>query len=268
MKISITALRVLGVILLFVTASSNAALHSRLGGQAYYDDVLDISWTADASISGTGTIYDHLDWVDTLTIEGVTGWRLAEIEELNSLYHATGVTWNDPDPFTSTQDIYLSSTWEDIGPYGIIRSPDGITFAFFDSDPSHYAWAVHDGDVDVAVNIDVDPWSTDNLIRPNSDYPIAVAVQGSEEFDATQIDPATVTLGFAANTMPLPWHADFDSDTHTDALFGFATQDTGIFCNDAEVTLTGQTYSAVWFSGTDAIDATDCLELMCHTTPE
>jgi hypothetical protein len=65
----------------------------------------------------------------------------------------------------------------------------------------------------------------------------------------------------------VPGFVDFNSDTHTDALLGFATEATGIFCEDIEVTLTGQTYSAVGFTGTDTIDATDCLELMCHPAP-
>lgn len=37
------------VLLLFATATANAALLSRLGGQAWYDSVLDITWLTDAN---------------------------------------------------------------------------------------------------------------------------------------------------------------------------------------------------------------------------
>ena len=116
------------------------------------------------------------------------------------------------------------------------------------------------------VDIDVDPWSGNNLIKPNSDFPIPVAVLGSGEFDVMQIDPATVKLAEATNFMPMPWFHNIDGDAgdFPDAVFGFATEETGIFCNDTKVTLTGETYSGILFEGTSAIDATDCAVLMCH----
>jgi len=122
---------------------------------------------------------------------------------------------------------------------------------------------------DTAVDIDVDPWEggEDNVVYPNSDYPISVAVLGSDEFDVMQINPATVKLGFATTYTPDPWFEDFDHDpsSFTDATFAFHTEETGIFCNDTEVTLTGETFGGDKFSGTDTIDATDCEELICHT---
>ena len=43
--------KILGVCLFLVCVSADAALISRLGGQAYYDTVLDITWAADAKQS-------------------------------------------------------------------------------------------------------------------------------------------------------------------------------------------------------------------------
>ena len=73
-------------------------------------------------------------------------------------------------------------------------------------------------------------------------------------------------LALATNTMPAPWFGNFDNDVDdiTDALLGFATEDTDIACDDIEVTLTGQTFSGVVFEGVDMIDTSDCTELMCH----
>jgi hypothetical protein len=117
-----------------------------------------------------------------------------------------------------------------------------------------------------AVDIDVDPWSTNNKVYPNSDYAIAAAVLGSNEFDVMQINPATVKLGFATTYTPNPWFEDVDHDPSSipDAIFAFHTEETGIFCNATEVILTGDTFGGDKFSGTDTIDATDCTELMCH----
>lgn len=39
----------------FTSLSANAALVSRLGGQAYYDDVLDVTWLADANLVASNT---------------------------------------------------------------------------------------------------------------------------------------------------------------------------------------------------------------------
>ena len=63
---------------LVVSTSANAALIERLGGLAYYDDVADLTWLADANAAGT-----HMNWADSnawaagLTVGGVDGWRLA-----------------------------------------------------------------------------------------------------------------------------------------------------------------------------------------------
>lgn len=73
--------------LFIVTGSvANAALLERLGGLAYYDDVADLTWLADANYAQT-TGYDadgFMDWATanawaaSLNINGVSGWRLPD----------------------------------------------------------------------------------------------------------------------------------------------------------------------------------------------
>ena len=71
---------------LVLSTSANAALISRLGGQAYYDDVSDLTWLADANYAQTsGYDADGLmdwstanSWAAGLDMAGVTGWRLAD----------------------------------------------------------------------------------------------------------------------------------------------------------------------------------------------
>ncbi len=70
---------------------ANAALHSRLGGQAYFDDVANLTWLADANYAATtgyANYYGDLSaamscsqantWATGLEVAGVTGWRLPE----------------------------------------------------------------------------------------------------------------------------------------------------------------------------------------------
>ena len=71
---------------LILSTSANAALLERLGGLAYYDDVADLTWLADANFAQTsGYDADGLmtwdqasTWAAGLNVGGVTGWRLPD----------------------------------------------------------------------------------------------------------------------------------------------------------------------------------------------
>ena len=74
----------------FIALPSYAQLIPVLGGQAYYDDVANLTWLANANaavgsaydtyVPGTGvmTWADANAWVASLDINGVTGWRLPD----------------------------------------------------------------------------------------------------------------------------------------------------------------------------------------------
>lgn len=68
----------LAAIVLIISNSANAALVSRLGGLAYYDEEADLTWLADASAAGTTMNWEDANsWAEGLNVAGVTGWRLA-----------------------------------------------------------------------------------------------------------------------------------------------------------------------------------------------
>ncbi len=82
-----------------ITTSADAALIGRLaatpGGtdyQAYYDDVLDITWAADANINGIDSWVNQNAWAAGLDIGGVTGWRLPTVSPLNGVNFQTSFT--------------------------------------------------------------------------------------------------------------------------------------------------------------------------------
>lgn len=65
-----------GLISLGMAGTVNAALIERLGGLAYYDDVADLTWLADANANGIMLWQAANDWAAGLTVGGVSGWRL------------------------------------------------------------------------------------------------------------------------------------------------------------------------------------------------
>ncbi|MHB8621890.1 MAG: VPLPA-CTERM sorting domain-containing protein [Sulfuricaulis sp.] len=78
---TMTALFIVG---LGASSLANAALLSRLGGLAYYDTSLNVTWLADANYSGTSgyapgglmTWSQANTWAASLTVDGISGWRL------------------------------------------------------------------------------------------------------------------------------------------------------------------------------------------------
>jgi len=153
---------------LIISANTNAALIERLGGQAYYDDVSDLTWLADAAGAGTMTWDDAMTWASGLSVNGVTGWRLPEyvypgtVNELSDLFYNTlggssgvpiSISHNSNyDLFTNALSVrYWTSNIEyclgNATPCGTLFNFGG---GFTDSDPTYltnYAWAVYTGDV-------------------------------------------------------------------------------------------------------------------------
>ena len=89
------------VLLGFVTLSSHAALISRLGGAAAYDDVLDITWATNASLSGPDTRAHQEAWASSLDYLGFDDWRLASMSVAAGL--PTGTTTSVVDCSTATE---------------------------------------------------------------------------------------------------------------------------------------------------------------------
>jgi len=122
------------------------------------------------------------------------------------------------------------------------------------------------------VDIDVEPWSEANLVRPASDNFISVAILSMSiaagdgiDFDTSQVDLTTLKFGVGeAPMLTSPWFLDVDNDSETDVIAGFRAQDTGILCGDTEVSLAGETITGDAFVGMSTIETTDCESQSCH----
>jgi hypothetical protein len=134
------------------------------------------------------------------------------------------------------------------------------------------------------VEIDVDPFNSTNIIRPDDDYNVTVAIMGMRVVDgdavdlyperesnsnlaysADGVDRATLRLG-AAET-PLvgsPIVLDINSDNHDDLLVSFNVFDAGIACTDTELELVGEKNSGIPIEGVDTIVTEGCTTSSCH----
>jgi hypothetical protein len=103
------------MLLLLACGSANAALLSRAGGQAYYDDVLDITWLANANLAdtndfgvaginpnGTMTWGKGQEWIGAMNAANYLGtntWRLPTVSDTgpsgcNSTFTGTDCGYN------------------------------------------------------------------------------------------------------------------------------------------------------------------------------
>lgn len=76
-----------------VSASANAALYSRVGGQAYYDDTLNVTWVQDAGLAATNTF-----GVTGIDASGKMSWDTAQswIVAMNGANYLGSSTWRLP----------------------------------------------------------------------------------------------------------------------------------------------------------------------------
>ena len=158
-KIQCIAIFLAGISTALIPAVANATLESRLGGQAFYDTGLDISWLADANMNGEQTWQTQMTWADNLIIAGTDGWRLPSVGELYYLHSIEqirhpfmGIEGEDPFPFTNISWTYWTNhSFDNHLAYtlGLSFGPGNPLLEIaLKSHNALAAWAVHDGDVD------------------------------------------------------------------------------------------------------------------------
>ena len=168
--------------LTIMSFSANAALFERLGGLAYYDDVADLTWLADANYAftsgitpeGTGGAWDQVslsNWVTGLTIGGVSGWRLPNSDSCtgtncsnsemgNMFFNVLGGAFPSPISVTHNDNYDLFTSIQDDAYWSGTDYSGDTNFAFYfhmingeqdinGKGASNHAWVVHSGDVGV-----------------------------------------------------------------------------------------------------------------------
>jgi hypothetical protein len=101
------------------------------------------------------------------------------------------------------------------------------------------------------VAIDIKPGSDPNSINLGSKGVVPVAVLTTTEFDASNVDPATVRF---ADAEPVHWAMeDVDGDGDMDLLFHFKTQELNLTEASTEAALTCTTEDGIDIQGTDTV---------------
>lgn len=118
-------------------------------------------------------------------------------------------------------------------------------------------------DTPVTVDIDIKPGNKRNVINPRAQGGIWVAILSDTDpvspFDpSSQVDIGTVEFGPDGASATRYKVKDINKDRLGDLLLRFSIPATGIACSNIRATLTGQTYDALNFAGTDSIRTVGC----------
>jgi len=172
-KIAVVPGVVLFLTLCSLAQSAVLPLEKRLGGLAYYDPNLDITWAANANLSGVDTWDNQMAWVASLSIGGISGWRLPSADvngdnvvvdcygggvtgcsdnEMGFLFWEEGISAFAPKPFSNVRPgVYWSGTSYASDPASAwnfrFSGTDGSQLPLLKDGFLDYAWAVRDGDV-------------------------------------------------------------------------------------------------------------------------
>lgn len=175
-----------------------------------------------------------------------------------SAFHASAELW---DPATGTWSATASmaspraSHSATLLPDGSVLAASGHNGPCCESSAERYHPMLA-----ILVDIDIKPGSDPNSISLKSKGVILVAILTTDDFDASDVDPATVLFG-PTGTEAAPVHfafEDVDGDGDIDMILHFNTQDTGIQCGDTSASLTGQTFGGLAIEGSDSINTVGC----------
>ena len=114
---------------------------------------------------------------------------------------------------------------------------------------------VKSGPTVITAIVDIKPGSDENPINTKSKGVIPVAVLSSADFDATTINPSTVTFGpnGATETHGTAHIEDVNGDGLDDVVLHFNTQDSGIVNGDTEACLSANLTDGTAIEGCDSV---------------
>ena len=108
------------------------------------------------------------------------------------------------------------------------------------------------------VPIDIKPGSFPNSINLGSGGTVPVAIFSTATFDATRVDPTTVTLAnaglqFRGNGTPMASFQDVNGDGRLDLVIHVSTEALQLTAGDVEAVLEGRTTSGLRIRGSDSV---------------
>jgi hypothetical protein len=232
------------------------------GGFAKIDAVNDVSrlsvrlWhgTIAAKFDSTGS---RAYVLETCAMRGIIPFRLAD-----DVRESTIPTGLDGEPMGMVIADGKAFAGDSLGNLSVIELSSGSRLALFKISASNSGIgpsAITTGPVVVlVVQIDIKPHSFPNSINLGSGGTVPVAILSSASFDATTVNPATVTLASAAVKLkgqgtPMASKEDVNGDGLLDLVIHIETQALQLSAGDTEAVLTGATYSGALITGKDTI---------------
>jgi hypothetical protein len=205
---------------------------------------------------------NYYDWNHIASVYNFTDPKLLFLN--GTKYSQPGNGWLDDAPNTPLViGTHLKFNWENNPSFlGMIDEVRISNIARSDAwigtgrnnqlDPSAFCSAGDEEVLLIHVEIDIKPGGDPNSINLGSKGKVPVAVLTTNDFDASAVDPVTVTFAGAA---PLRWASeDVDSDGDVDLLFHFKTQELNLDSSSTEATLAGETFDGVSIQGTDTVN--------------
>ena len=212
-------------------------------------------WKSDGTPNGTVLVKDIYAGSDSshpywLTVVGRSLFFAAEDGvHGQELWRSDGTV----DGTMLVMDIYPGT--DSAGPQSLTAVNGALFFAANDEQHGFELWMVPRAER-TAIRIDILPGSEDNCVNHNGRGVIPVAILGSPDFDATQVDPDTVELagmGAKATGKLLAHTQDSNGDGFLDLVVQIADGE-GIFAAGQSVaTLTGNLVDGTELEGTDTI---------------
>ena len=211
--------------------------------------ILEIFGTANLLTGASVTESIYVQTGGTLNMHsGSVGWFVS-ISTVNEKVTVYGTKFGGDGDFSVPGQVTFNSV---SGPFGILTGDYGdgspISLSFTVGSTVYLEDPVTNEE---QVEIDIKPGSCPNSINLNSNGVVPVAVLTKDDFDAADVDPATVAFAGASS---LRWSlCGVDDDGDVDMLFHFKTQELNLDENSTEATLTCQTNDGDDISGTDEV---------------
>ena len=198
-------------------------------------------WGAvDGGTYNTGGIYNVV--IAYQAVDATTGTMLATINDVQQGLYTGG--WKNAQPeFYPAGKSFTGNMAQMQAFYG--RGGGGGTVTLSDITVTGCPYWT-------GVTIDVKPGSDPNSINLKSKGVVPVAVLTADEFDASTVQPDTVSF---AGASPVRWaFEDVDGDGDVDVLFHFETEDLGLNEDSTQATLTADTTDGKHIRGTDWVN--------------
>lgn len=192
---------------------------------------------------------------DKFTIENNVirdnGWGIWIQSATNSEAHYNNIVDNEIGVWADTIIDAIYNWWGDAtGPYHPTANSGGLGDAVSDN-VDFFPWLESPYSPVIEVEIDIKPGSDSNSINLSSKGVIPVAVLTTDDFDAKDVDPNTVSF---AGASPVRWTMeDVDGDGDFDMLFHFKTQELVLDEDSTEATLTGVNLDGIPIEGTNTV---------------